>query len=75
MINDREDEQIDGVADFYKTWPAADVVGWPGPKVAELSLEVEKGGSWTGGEFSPHQLILENQKKRKGITMRERRRE
>ncbi|USP76839.1 hypothetical protein yc1106_04113 [Curvularia clavata] len=51
LINDKEDRQIEGVPEFYKTWPAADLVGWPGPKVAELSLEVEKGGSWTGDGF------------------------
>lgn len=51
ILNDEDDKQAPGVPDFYKTWPAADVVGWPGPKVAELGFDVEKGGSWAGGEF------------------------
>lgn len=50
MLNDKEDRQLAGVPDFYKTWPASDIVNWPGPKVAELGKEVEEGGSWTGGK-------------------------
>ncbi|EUC40285.1 hypothetical protein COCMIDRAFT_9817 [Bipolaris oryzae ATCC 44560] len=48
ILNDEDDKQAPGVPDFYKTWPAADVVDWPGPKVAELGFDVEQGGSWTG---------------------------
>ncbi|KAJ5059252.1 FAD dependent oxidoreductase-domain-containing protein [Bipolaris maydis] len=48
ILNDEDDKQAPGVADFYKTWPAADIVDWPGPKIAELGFDVEKGGSWTG---------------------------
>ena len=51
MINDKEDRQLAGVPEFYKTWPASDIVDWPGPKVAELGKEVEEGGSWTGGKL------------------------
>ena len=47
-MNDEDDKQAPGVPDFYKTWPAAEIVDWPGPKVAELGFDVEKGGSWTG---------------------------
>lgn len=51
ILNDEDDKQAPGVPDFYKTWPAAEIVDWPGPKVAELGFDVEKGGSWTGGKF------------------------
>lgn len=48
---DAEDKLNPGVAEFYKTWPKSDIVGWPGKgDEAELSLETTKGGNWTGVE-------------------------
>ncbi|KXS95921.1 hypothetical protein AC578_5198 [Pseudocercospora eumusae] len=48
--NDEEDKQISGIADFFQTWPASDVVGWEGPDPAELCKDVNEGGCWTGIE-------------------------
>lgn len=41
--------QFDGVPEFYQSWPALDVVGWPGTNPAELGKYVNDGGCWTGG--------------------------
>jgi hypothetical protein len=45
--NDNEEKQIDGASEFFRSWPESDVVGWPGP--AELALDANEGGCWTGG--------------------------
>ncbi|KAL6408827.1 FAD dependent oxidoreductase superfamily [Ilyonectria robusta] len=47
-LNDEEDQQFDGVPEFYQSWPASDVVGWPGSNPAELWKGVNEGGCWTG---------------------------
>ena len=46
--SDDNDQQIPGTAQFTKTWPASDIASWPGPAVAELGLEENEGGCWTG---------------------------
>ncbi|PVH78497.1 FAD dependent oxidoreductase superfamily [Cadophora sp. DSE1049] len=46
--SDREDELIPGVPEFFQSWPQSDIVGWEGKDPAELGMEVEKGGCWTG---------------------------
>lgn len=49
--NDDEDQQIEGFADFCRTWPASDVHGWPDDGTrAEFSSEAHLGGVWTGIE-------------------------
>lgn len=48
--NDEEDKQISGIADFFQTWPASDVVGWQGATHAELCGDVDEGGCWTGSK-------------------------
>lgn len=49
--SDAEDRLNPGVAEFYKTWPKSDIVGWPGKEdEAELALETNEGGNWTGVE-------------------------
>ncbi|KAK5130847.1 hypothetical protein LTR08_001619 [Meristemomyces frigidus] len=52
FLNDEEDKQVAGVADFFKSWPASDVVSWPGLGPAELGKNVDEGGCWTGVDSS-----------------------
>ncbi|KAK0111676.1 hypothetical protein ONS95_002021 [Cadophora gregata] len=46
--SDKEDKLIPGVPEFYQSWPESDIVEWEGKDPAELGLEVEDGGCWTG---------------------------
>lgn len=48
--SDREDELISGVPEFFQSWPKSDVVGWEGQDPAQLAIETDKGGCWTGGK-------------------------
>lgn len=49
--SDEENKLLPGVAEFYKTWPKSDIVDWPGEEdEAELALETDQGGNWTGVE-------------------------
>jgi hypothetical protein len=43
VLNDQDDQQIAGVADFYKFWPASHVAVWPGSDLAELSMDDNEG--------------------------------
>ncbi|KAF2630550.1 DAO-domain-containing protein [Macroventuria anomochaeta] len=52
MLNDEDDQEIAGVAEFFKSWPASDVTDWPGLSLAELSNKVDRSGCWTGIETS-----------------------
>ncbi|RDW57071.1 hypothetical protein BP6252_13886 [Coleophoma cylindrospora] len=52
MRSDEEDKIIDGVADFLRTWPASDIVGWEEKEPTELALPTKEGGNWTGTESS-----------------------
>jgi glycine/D-amino acid oxidase-like deaminating enzyme len=56
ILNDSEDKQFEGVPEFYQSWPASDVVGWPGEDPAELGKNVNEGGCWTGSG-SPYPCI------------------
>ncbi|TEA16083.1 hypothetical protein C8034_v000678 [Colletotrichum sidae] len=47
-LNDEEDKQFDGAAEFFQSWPASDVVGWTGKDPAELARNLQEGGVWTG---------------------------
>ncbi|KAF9881472.1 FAD dependent oxidoreductase [Colletotrichum karsti] len=47
-LNDEEDKQFEGVPEFFKSWPASDVVGWQGSNPAELAKDDNEGGVWTG---------------------------
>lgn len=53
MINDDEDQQIDGVADYFKSWPDSHVKNWPSSSRAEFGKPDDEGGCWTGGKTSP----------------------
>ncbi|KAH8730277.1 FAD dependent oxidoreductase-domain-containing protein [Phaeosphaeriaceae sp. PMI808] len=48
LLNDDEDKQFAGAADFFKSWPASDVTAWPGSSCAELGEKDDEGGCWTG---------------------------
>ncbi|KAF1938601.1 DAO-domain-containing protein [Clathrospora elynae] len=48
VLNDKEDEQIAGVPEFFRSWPASDLTAWPESSSTELSKEVDQGGCWTG---------------------------
>jgi hypothetical protein len=50
MLRDDDDSQMDGIAEFFKSWPARDVKGWE-TETPELERDVDEGGCWTGGEF------------------------
>lgn len=54
--NDEEDEQFPGIADFFQSWPSADVAGWPASSPPELARDVNDGGCWTGSKC--HRLLL-----------------
>lgn len=49
MINDDEDQQIEGVADYFKSWPNSHVKDWQGSSRAEFGKQDDAGGCWTGG--------------------------
>jgi len=51
MLRDDDDSQMEGIAEFFRSWPATDVKGWEAV-TSELEREVDEGGCWTGGEFS-----------------------
>jgi hypothetical protein len=51
ILNDSEDKQFEGVPEFYRTWSASDVVGWPAEDPAELGKPVDEGGCWSGGKL------------------------
>ncbi|KAH8667627.1 FAD dependent oxidoreductase-domain-containing protein [Tricladium varicosporioides] len=48
--NEREDQQFEGVPEFYKSWPKSDILGWEGGDQAELGKDDNEGGVWTGVE-------------------------
>lgn len=48
-MNDDEDQQIEGVASYFKSWPGSDLKDWPGSSRAEFGKQDEEGGCWTGG--------------------------
>ncbi|EME45451.1 hypothetical protein DOTSEDRAFT_150512 [Dothistroma septosporum NZE10] len=50
--NDEEDKQIEGIEEFFQSWPASDVAGWVGTGPAELARDIDDGGVWTGIEAS-----------------------
>lgn len=52
MLRDDDDKQMDGIAEFFRSWPATDVKGW-GADSPELERAVDEGGCWTGGESRP----------------------
>lgn len=57
MPNDAEDKQIDGAANFFKSWPGSDVKDWPGSTRADLGLADLEGGSWTGSNsYAPFMI-------------------
>lgn len=47
--SDDEHKQIEGIPEFYRTWPESDVAGWTG--TGELARDVNEGGCWTGGKL------------------------
>lgn len=52
FLNDEEDKQIPGVAEFFQSWPSSDVAGWPKRSPPQLARDVNEGGCWTGIETS-----------------------
>lgn len=52
-MNDDEDQQIEGVAEYFKSWPGSDVRDWPGSNRAEFGKQDDEGGCWTGGNTLP----------------------
>lgn len=52
-MNDEENRQIDGVAEYFKSWPGSDVKSWPGSSRAEFGKPDDEGGCWTGGKTFP----------------------
>lgn len=46
--SDDEHEQIDGIPEFFQSWPTSDVAGWTGK--AELAKAINEGGCWTGSK-------------------------
>ena len=52
-MNDGDDREIAGVAEFFKSWPISDVKDWPESSPAELSNKVDRSGCWTGSKSKP----------------------
>ena len=50
MLRDDDDTQMEGIAEFFRSWPASDVKDWEAES-PELERAVDEGGCWTGGEF------------------------
>ncbi|KAF3042582.1 hypothetical protein E8E11_002494 [Didymella keratinophila] len=59
-MNDDEDQQIEGVTNYFKSWPASDVKDWPGSSRAEFGRPDDEGGCWTGGNTSPPLVNFKN---------------
>jgi hypothetical protein len=49
ILNDSEDQQFVGIPEFYQSWPAADIIDWPGEIPTKLNRCVNEGGCWSGG--------------------------
>ena len=64
MLDNDDDKQMEGVAEFFRSWPATDVKGWEAEN-PELELAVDEGGCWTGSEFS---IIPQGIKKARPLT-------
>ncbi|PSR77498.1 FAD dependent oxidoreductase superfamily [Coniella lustricola] len=43
-----DSKHLPGVADYMRTWGAAEVFEWPQDAGSELALPAQEGGSWTG---------------------------
>ncbi|KAI7202434.1 hypothetical protein KC343_g5132 [Hortaea werneckii] len=52
FLSARDDEQILGIAQFFESWPASDVVGGSASIPAKLAIPEDQGGYWTGVETS-----------------------
>ena len=50
MLRDDDDTQMEGISEFFRSWPATDVKGWEAES-PELERAVDEGGCWTGGEY------------------------
>ena len=58
FLNDEEDKQVEGMAEFFRSWPALDVAGWTASDPAELARDVNDGGVWTGSKQQQHWQII-----------------
>lgn len=52
VLNEREDQQFEGVPGFYESWPTSDLIDWKGKDPADLARIVDEGGCWSGGKFA-----------------------
>jgi len=50
QFRDDDDQQIEGVPEFLRSWPEADVLGWDEAQPTQLGRDVNDGGCWTGGK-------------------------
>jgi hypothetical protein len=51
QFRDDDDLQIEGVPEFFRTWPENDVKGWDEAQPTQLGRDANDGGCWVGGEF------------------------
>ena len=58
FLSARDDEQILGIAQFFESWPASDVVGGSASIPAKLAMPENQGGYWTGGESDYDDFLL-----------------
>ena len=58
QFRDDDDLQIEGVPEFFRTWPESDILGWDEAQPTELGRDANDGGCWTGGKFNKNCLTL-----------------
>lgn len=51
MMKNDDDKQMDGIAEFFRSWPVRDIKDWEADS-PELELAENEGGCWTGSESS-----------------------
>jgi hypothetical protein len=58
QFRDDDDMQIEGVPEFFRSWPESDVLGWDKAQPTRLGRDANDGGCWTGGEFHANHSTL-----------------
>ena len=50
ILSDEEDKLQEGIPEYYTSWPASGVVGWPEQGQADFAMPLNEGGCWSGGK-------------------------
>lgn len=53
ILSDDEDKLHEGIPEYYRSWPASGVLGWPEQGKVDFTLPLNEGGCWSGGKIVP----------------------